>query len=346
VGLGFIGLSYALIAHRFTRPTHARCKRDPRATKATETTRCNLVRETSLPRCQAKGAGTMTLICSYPVLQVRPYGLLVYEHKEFSSTRQHTQVRPREKISQYTGVLTPFAKKKLKRAIGLMVASAKEKEAPNFKTGKTFKFKVNFITFTLPALQGEVTDKSIKHCLDNWVKRAKRKHKLNSYVWRAERQANGNIHFHMITDVWIHYEKIRNDWNACLRETGLIEKFKEKHGHENPNSTDVHAVWKVRNLTQYFVKYMSKAHKEGEQPIKGKVWDCSANLKTKENCWMLLEGAVSENFDYLARKEDIERINDPLFTILFVPQEKWEQYIGKEIREKWLQYLERIRSSE
>lgn len=270
--------------------------------------------------------------------------MLVYEQKEFSKSWDLKRDRPKKVVTGYTGVLTPYSKKKLKRAIGLMVASAKEKEAPNFKTGKTYKFKVNFITFTLPASQGDIEDKTIKKCVDNWIKRAKRKHKLNSYVWRAERQANGNIHFHMITDVWIHYEKIRNDWNSVLREVGLIEKFREKHGHENPNSTDVHAVWKVRNLTQYFVKYMSKTHKEGEAPIKGKIWDCSKNLKTKTNCWMMLEGEAAENFDYVMRRDDVEKIVDPNFTIAFIPQDKWKEYIGKTINAKWLEYLDLIRN--
>lgn len=287
----------------------------------------------------------MALICSYPVLQVRPYGILVYDHKEYSKWTGPKREQPKREFKRYTGRLTTFSKKKLKRAIGLMVATAKEKEAPNFKTGKTFKFKVNFLTFTLPASQDKIEDKQIKVCLDNWIKRAKRKHKLNSYVWRAERQANGNLHFHMITDVWIHYEKIRNDWNDCLRPTGLIEKFKAKHGHENPNSTDVHAVWKVKNLTQYFVKYMSKEHKNGEAPIQGKIWDCSQNLKRKDNCWMMLEGEVQENFDYIMRRDEIEKIQDPLFTICFIPQDKWLQYIGKEINSRWQQYLELVRNS-
>ena len=319
----------------------------------------------------------MTLICSYPVLQVRPYGLLVYEHKEFTSSNTFQSHKKGTGISQYTGVLTPFAKKKLKRAIGLMVASAKEKEAPNFKTGKTYTFKVNFITFTLPASQHGIEDKTIKVCLDNWIKRAKRKHNLNSYVWRAERQANGNIHFHMITDVWIHYEKIRDDWNAVLKDTGLTDSYKNKHNKfsfaeylknypttekvsraarlkaynfgcttkwEKPNSTDVHAIWKVKNLVQYFVKYMSKEHKDGEKPITGKVWDCSQNLKTKENCWMMLEGKPAENFNTLAAQEDIDRINDPLFTILFVSPDKWKEYLCQEIRDKWDAYLEGIRT--
>src|SRR5258707_10662526 len=98
----------------------------------------------------------MTLICSYPVLQIRPYGLLVYEQKEFSKSWDLKRDRPKKEINGYTGVLTPYSKKKLKRAIGLMVATAIEKEAPNYKTGKTFKFKLNFITLTLPAAQKEI----------------------------------------------------------------------------------------------------------------------------------------------------------------------------------------------
>jgi hypothetical protein len=285
----------------------------------------------------------MTFICSYPVLQVRPYGLLVYEHKEFSNYKKKDRSRKGRAIESYTGVITTYSKKRLKRSISLLVASAKEKEATNFKSGKLFKFRVNFLTFTLPAEQGTVDDKTIKHCLDNWIKRAKRKHHLNSYVWRAERQANGNIHFHMITDCYIHYESIRNDWNSCLRPTGLIQKFYEKHGHENPNSTDVHAVWKINNLTQYFVKYMSKKHKEGEEPIKGKVWDCSKNLKTKINCSTLLEGEALQAFDTLANNKKIRAMHEGIFSILFIDPRHFEQHLPQSLILLWNGYLDHIR---
>lgn len=287
----------------------------------------------------------MGLICAYPVMQIRPYGLLVYEHKEYDSNPRRSANTHKRELVQYTGKLTTFSKKKLKRAIGLMVATALEKEAPNFKTGKTFKFKINFMTFTLPAAQEGIEDKEIKHCLDNWIKRAKRKFNLRSYVWRAERQANGNLHFHMITDTYIHYESIRNDWNSCLRPLGLIDKFKTKHGHENPNSTDVHAVWKVKNLTQYFVKYMSKEHKEGEAPIQGKIWDCSTNLKTKNNCELLLENDTRVKWEELIKDESLTMLNDPLFNILFIPPETFEQRFTSHMLQRWKEYLEVIRST-
>lgn len=287
----------------------------------------------------------MALVCSYPVLQIRPWGLLVYEHKEYDTNPRRSEGNLQKEVIQYTGKLTPFSKKKLKRAIQLMVATAVEKEAPNFKTGKSFKFKLNFLTFTLPAAQGLNTDKELKHCLDNWIKRTKRKHKLHSYVWRAERQANGSIHFHMITDTWIHYQSIRDDWNSCLRSLGFIDKFKEKHDHENPNSTDVHAIYKVRNLVQYFIKYMSKEHKEGEAPIDGKIWDCSTNLKQKKNCELVLEGEVREKWEELIKDESLTIINDPLFTLLFIPPDKFILLFTTSMLTHWNSYLQVIRDS-
>jgi len=285
----------------------------------------------------------MSIYLEYPVIQVRPYGLLTYTQRELPRSKRNNHSFTREKKESYTGKLTTFSKKKLKRAIGLMVEVAKDKEATNFKTNKTFRFKINFITFTLPAPQGNVDDKTIKTCLNNWIKRARRKHKLCSYVWRAERQANGNIHFHMITDTYIHFRVVRDDWNEVLKPTGLIDKFKAKHHHENPNSTDIHAVWKVKNLVQYFVKYMSKEHKDGEEPIQGKIWDCSTNLKTKENCWEIMEGIYYDNFFELSKNKTIKRIDDTMFTILLIPKTKWKEYICPELLKKWDEYIERIR---
>jgi hypothetical protein len=294
----------------------------------------------------------------YPVLQVRPYGLLVYARREYFRSRRKEPKPLKPEINHpdnnsttntktlYTGKMTTYAKKRLKRAIQLMVASAKEKEAPNFKTGKTFKFKVNFITLTLPSSQGQITDKDIKReCLDNFIKRLKRKHKLGNYVWRAEKQKNGNLHFHIITDTYIHFEKIRNDWNGVLVKFGFIARFKEKHGHENPNSTDVHAVWKVRNLTQYFIKYMSKDEKEGMM-VNGKLWDCSARLKTKKNCEFLLEGETEQVYNEAINDESLTTKHDPNFSLIFMDESQFCHYVRGELKLRWDEYLALIRGDD
>lgn len=291
----------------------------------------------------------------YPVLQVRSWGLLAYDRIEWhqgkrkrktnnTTTNTNTTANHHDlSIKSYTGQLTPFAKKKLKRAIQLMVASAKEKEATNFKTNQIFKFKVNFVTLTLPFEQGDITDKQIKkEVLDPFIKRLRRKLKLNNYVWRAERQKNGNLHFHMVTDTYLHYEKIRNDWNDCLNKLGFIDKFEAKHGHRNPNSTDVHAVWKVKNLTQYFIKYMSKGGNEGDV-INGKVWDCSQALKTKKNCEMMLEGEALDIWQkaYESGKNEVK--NDTNYCLIFLTPSQFGKHIKGNILTLWEEYLAMIR---
>lgn len=292
---------------------------------------------------------------SYPVLQVRTYGLLVYEKREwhYKPKKDRTPLKPENPHSnkyttdstnnQYSGSLTPFAKRKLKRAIQLLVASSKDKEAPNFKTGKMFKFKVNFVTLTLPAPQDNVTDKDLKkYCLDNLIKRLRRKHKLNNYVWRAERQKNGNLHFHLISDTYIHYQSLRDNWNELLNKFGYIDKFEQKYGHRNPNSTDIHAVWKVKNLSQYFIKYMSKDNPEQDK-IQGKLWDCSKALKTKKNCEMLMEGEVFDKWNEVTADPEVEVKNDTNFAIAFLRPDKFRMYITGTLADKWTEYLTAIR---
>lgn len=321
------------------------------------------------------------------MLQIRPYGLIAYYRREWHVTgkrkKEITTALAQEQKERnaifYSGKITPYSKKRLKRAIQLLVATAVEKEAKNFKTGKTFKFKINFITLTLPAPQGEVSDKILKsQVLDNFIKRCRRKYGLKSYVWRAERQKNKNLHFHMISDTYIHYEKLRQDWNGCLTSLGFIESYKQKHCKltladylklyppttkvskeqreksfqrgvatkwEDPNSTDVHSIVKIKNLTQYFVKYMAKESEEGDT-IEGKIWDCSANLKIKNNCECLLEGIAQQTWEEVLADPTIKVKHDNIFSMAFLNQYEFKVYVKGEMLKMYNDYLKGIRDFE
>ena len=61
--------------------------------------------------------------------------------------------------------------------------------------------KLNFIHLTIPS-QGTKSDKFIKLILNRFILYAYRKTGLRSYVWKAEPQARGEIHFH-ITNIGI-----------------------------------------------------------------------------------------------------------------------------------------------
>lgn len=238
-----------------------------------------------------------------PMVKVSPGMVIAYSILDPPPRRSplditdHNSVPPPKAL--YTGILSASAKKKLIKAINLLVAIAEPKKAVHFETGQEFTFRVNFITLTLPAPQGHITDTDLKQkCLKQWLEYWKDQLPGMSYVWRAERQKNGNLHFHLVTDRYIHYKRIRETWNRALGPTGLIERFQDKFGHRHPNSTDVHAVKHVRNLGAYIAKYMSKTESTA-QPIEGRVWDCSRNLKRKDCCAFPASAGDHEQFTAL-----------------------------------------------
>lgn len=262
-----------------------------------------------------------------PTLVVRPDGLVFYDlwdgyrsRNKGSFTKANFSQQfgvdldfdKPEKKSTYRGVLTDSGRKRLSWYINLLIASAKWKDCYNSKTKSWFKFKVNFITLTLSAAQGNLSDKFIKKAiLSRWIDTMRSAHGLNNYVWRAERQMNGNIHFHITTDTYLPYDRICSVWNHYQGEFHFIEKFQEANESKMPNSTDVHSVQKINNLAAYMVKYMSKSpedhlnqlnakrKKDGQakidperhpwraiplqpkwnDPIEGSVWDASLKLK-------------------------------------------------------------------
>ena len=134
---------------------------------------------------------------------------------------------------------------------------------------KKFKFNINFITLTLPASQEHSDDEIKSVALNNFLNICRKRYNLGEYVWKAESQINGNIHFHIVTDTYIRYDKIQEAWNSSVElltcgnvETkkmeGYVTRFANKIGHRFPNSTDVHSVKHVKKIASYISKYMSK----------------------------------------------------------------------------------------
>ena len=143
---------------------------------------------------------------------------------------------------QYSGELTESARKKLKSACEILFALARTKKVKSIRTGREFKFKIACITLTLSSKQGQHTDREIKKELLEPFLRHFRKRGLYNYIWKAERQLNGNVHFHILTDCYLEKGSIRDYWNKLQEKLGFITEFHSKYHHRSPNSTDVKAV--------------------------------------------------------------------------------------------------------
>lgn len=192
----------------------------------------------------------------------------------------------------YTGEITKSSRKKLQSACDLLFALAKRKKVTIPDTGKQFTFRIGLITLTLSGMQGSFSDKELKkELLEPFLRRFRAKGMIN-YIWKAERQGNGNLHFHILTDAWIDKNDCRNYWNRLQAKLGFIEQFYRKYGHRSPNSTDCKAVKSQEGMTNYMLKYMLKEvdkkkqlelGRDTKESETGKVWDCSLNLKLKND---------------------------------------------------------------
>ena len=165
------------------------------------------------------------------------------------------------KLNKSVGMLSQKAKSKMTNAINWMVYLSANKKYYSKKTKQVHKLQLNFITLTLCSRQMHSDEFIINRMLRVFLKWLTRQGN-ELYVWRAEAQANGNIHFHITSNKYVHWESIRNKWNDIQRKHGYIRLYQINGGDENPNSTDVRGVKDVQFMAVYMCKYMGKSQNE------------------------------------------------------------------------------------
>jgi hypothetical protein len=220
------------------------------------------------------------------------------------------------------------------------------------KSGKRAKFKIGFLTTTLSAPQGTVSDRDIKKNLLEPYLRKLKKYGLKNYIWKAELQNNGNLHFHIFLDCYIDKTDARNIWNRLQSKFHFITAFEAKHGHRDPNSTDIRPVNTNSSMTRYMLKYMIKPVEKGNQleigrPAEksdfGKVWDCSRPLKEKNNTAQFV---TNEDFEHVERAIDqgfLKEVKKDFATIYYINNRKLWQYLPSHLIDPYYNYLKFVK---
>lgn len=176
------------------------------------------------------------------------------------------------------------SRRELRKIISWFAAQATDKTTYCKVQKKSFKFKLNFVTLTLSSKQVH-SDQVIKEqLLNQFLVELRSKYKVTKYLWRAESQGNGNIHFHITTDKYIYWKHLRDNWNRIQNKLGYIDKFEAKFGHRDANSTDVHSVVKIKNIAAYLSKYLTKSDKY--RIIEGKQFGCSQILSSIKSLYI------------------------------------------------------------
>jgi hypothetical protein len=101
---------------------------------------------------------------------------------------------------------------------------------------------------------------------------------MNTYIWKAEFQERGQLHYHITTNAVIDFRLIRKYWNGLQIKNRMLENYFNTYNHYDPNSIDIHQVHKLQNIQAYLIKYLTKTS-QNQQETKGKIWGCSDNLQ-------------------------------------------------------------------
>lgn len=136
--------------------------------------------------------------------------------------------------------------------------------------------RLTMITLTLSGTQHH-TDEEIKRLmLRPFLQTLLRADGLTNWIWKAERQKNGNIHFHIVIDKYLSNKYIQDHWNSYQIKYGYLDNYYAIHRHYNAPSTDIHCVLNSSKTVRYISKYLCKNNMNSK--ISGAVWRCSSSL--------------------------------------------------------------------
>lgn len=206
------------------------------------------------------------------------YTFTEYERSDYYCSPLYQQkVKKLVQQETYKGELTKGAKKRLTKAIELLCQVSKSQRIKNTVTGKMQWHRLSFITLTVSQTENISAKEAYHKAFKHWLQWFRRTMNVKTYVWKAEIQERGQIHYHITTPSFIHYQLIKDKWNNLQSKAGWLKEYHAKYGQQMPNSTDIHETKHVGNLASYLIKEFCKSIQNPQ--TEGKIWDCSENLK-------------------------------------------------------------------
>lgn len=293
----------------------------------------------------------MDQVTVVPMVTIHPDRVNIYNevvrHVPRSVARVEKIKMPKSNF--HNNKISDQARRKINKALDYLLFMAGDKQLPGTTHGKNFNFKISFITLTLSSNQTH-SDNEIKSLLLNqFFVEAKKKWNVDNYIWRAEKQKNNNIHFHILTDRFIPWNELRNTWNRIQNKLGYVDRYRSqmleyhkggfkvrtnllerwsykaqikayKAGVANdwhsPNSTDVHSIKFVNNIKAYISKYVTKDEKYSE--INGRMWGCNYNLTSIPGAKIVVDSFICDELRNAFRKVKPKFYVGKYFSVVFI----------------------------
>jgi hypothetical protein len=289
----------------------------------------------------------MSYFLLQPVVQLRYKQLLIYNKlevsKEYTNKNKQTIIERLKNTKRYSGLMTIGAKKRLAKSIDTLLQISPEQKIINPINNRFQKFQLTFLTLTISD-NTKIYD--VKFCneklLAPFLRWLNLKYKVESYIWKCELQERGQPHYHIISNCFLRYDYVKNYWNNLQYNLGMLEGYKNKFGNTNPNSTDIHAIYKVQDVKKYLLKYMQKSI-QNKLSVNGKIWDCSKNLKSAKNFEFYYEDIRATNFKPFLDNENTTSFSNDHCMILGNNHIKTTSILSSPQRLQFKQHLKEIK---
>ena len=172
----------------------------------------------------------------------------------YLETERKRKVSTCPPLNHLQKLLSKKSRTRIKNAVNLLLECSDEKELVDLEKKTSFKYKVGFMTLTIPE-DCKLTDEAIHYkVFKPFIRRLKVKFDLAEYLWKAETQDNGQLHYHLTINVFIHWFFINREWNNQLKKNGYTFKTTD---HERA-STEIHSTKNVRDMAAYLCSYVAK----------------------------------------------------------------------------------------
>ena len=186
-----------------------------------------------------------------------------------------------EKRGDYNGSMSRATSSKVKKMLKLWMAAMQvglDHADKTYGNKRRCPWYPRFITLTLPSEQRHTDQEIRRKFLDRFIKQLQRKAQVRYYFWKAEAQKNGNIHFHLIVDRYIHRDQVQKWWSHILQP--YTEQYQMKHKTSDlPPCTQIERIRSFKKLAEYAIKYSLKDSGEEYRTIEGRIWGASKELK-------------------------------------------------------------------
>jgi uncharacterized phage-like protein YoqJ len=298
----------------------------------------------------------LSAVSYIPTLKISPaYVVQYFTRVSEDETRRNNYTNffnEEEQIKPYSGEMSAGSRKRLKEACELMIEITDEKSYYDRNKKRTIVFKLALLTTTLSAPQERITDREIKeHLLAPYLRKLK-KYGLTNYIWKAERQRNGNLHFHIFIDCFIDHTDARNIWNRIQSKFHFIRNFQSKFGHSNPNSTDIKPIENGNKAVAYMLKYMVKSvdknnqlevGRPAEKSDTGKTWDCTTNLKERNDTADFATNEEFENLENNWHGGNLKKLEKDYATIYFYINPDKSKYLPESLMDRYRKFIAKVK---